>query len=292
VGAILEEFRISERRGCQLLGLGRSSCRYRLRRRDAVEIRRRLRELALQRPCWGYRMLGDVLRGEGILVNHKRVYRLYRAEELRLPRKRGRKAPRPRQPKLEPPSRANQRWAMDFVSDTLAGGRRFRNLTIVDEKTRESPGICVDTSIGGKRVARFLDERGAERGLPEVIVVDNGPEFTSRAMHEWARKNGVRLHFIDPGKPTQNAFGESFNGTFRVECLNANWFLDLADARNTIEEWRRDYNDVRPHGSIGRQPPARYAKYLEEHPTTVETAEISPRFPLSPQPDDDGVTLT
>lgn len=237
-------------------------------------------------------MLGDVLRGEGILVNHKRVYRLYRAEELRLPRKRGRKTLRPRQPKLEPPSRANQRWAMDFVSDSFSHGRRFRNLTIVDEKTRESPGIYVDTSIGGKRVARFLDERGAERGLPEVIVVDNGPEFTCRAMHEWARRNGVRLHFIDPGKPTQNAFDESFNGTFRVECLNANWFLDLADARRTIEEWRRDYNEVRPHSSIGRQPPARYAKSLESEKPAVETAEIASRFPLSPQRDDDGGTLT
>ncbi len=291
MGAMVEEFRISERRGCGLMGLRRSSCRYRLRRPDPVEIRKRLRELALERPRWGYRMLGDMLREEGVVVNHKRLYRLYRAEELRLPRKRGRKAPRPRQPRLEAPQRRNERWAMDFVADMFTKGRRFRSLTIVDEKTRESPGIYVDTSIGGRRVARFLDELGARHGLPEVIVSDNGPEFTSRAMHEWARRNGVRLHFIEPGKPTQNAFDESFNGTFRVECLNANWFMDLEDARRTIETWRRDYNEVRPHSSVGRQPPARYAKNLENNPA-VETAEIAPRFPLSPQPDDDRGTLT
>ena len=233
-------------------------------------------------------MLGDLLREEGHVVNHKRLYRLYKAEGLSLPRRRPKKAPRPRQPRLEEALRPNQRWSMDFVTDAFAGGSRFRVLTIVDDGTRESPDLLTDTSISGLRVTRVLDRLKETRGLPEVIVVDNGPEFTSGAMHRWARLNGVRLHFIDPGKPTQNAYVESFNGKFRDTCLNAHWFVDLADARRTIEDWRVDYNEVRPHSSIGRRPPAVYARMLEEKITAVETAEIAARFPLSPQPCDDG----
>jgi putative transposase len=288
VGVMTSEVRISERRACALMGGWRSTARYRSRRRDPAELIGRLRALALARPRWGYRMLGDLLRDEGHVVNHKRLFRLYKAEELALPRRRPRKAPRPRQPRLEEALRPNQRWSMDFVSDALTGSRRFRCLTIVDDATREAPELLVDTSISGVRVARVLDHLRETRGLPEVIVVDNGPEFTSAAMHRWARLNGVRLHFIDPGKPTQNAYVESFNGKFRDTCLNAHWFVDLEDARRTIETWRVDYNEVRPHSSIGRRPPAVYARMLEEKITAVETAEIAARFPLSPQPYDDG----
>ena len=288
VGVMTSEVRISQRRACALVGSWRSTTRYLSRRRDPAELIGRLRELALARPRWGYRMLGDLLRDEGHVVNHKRLYRLYKAEGLSLPRRRPKKAPRPRQPHLEKALRPNQRWSMDFVSDAFAGGSRFRVLTIVDDATRESPDLLTETSISGLRVTRVLDRLKETRGLPEVIVVDNGPEFTSGAMHRWARLNGVRLHFIDPGKPTQNAYVESFNGKFRDTCLNAHWFVDLADARRTIEEWRVDYNEVRPHSSLGRRPPTVYARMLEEKITAVETAEIAARFPLSPQPDDEG----
>ena len=163
---------------------------------------------------------------------------------------------------------------MDFVSDALATGRRFRCLTIVDEGTRESPDVLTDTSISGVRVTRVLDELKKTRGLPKVIVVDNGPEFTSRAMHRWARANGVRLHFIDPGKPTQNAYVESFNGKFCDECLNEHWFQSLKQARAEIARWRIDYNEVRPHSSCGRMPPAKFAA---QHRQTTGGAVPAPQ---------------
>jgi putative transposase len=290
VGVMTSEVRISQRRACVLVGGWRSTTRYQSLRQDPAALVERLRELALARARWGYRMLGDLLREEGHIVNHKRLYRLYKAEGLALPRRRPRKAPRPRQPRLEEALRPNQRWSMDFVSDALAGGRRFRCLTIIDDGTRESPDLLVETSISGVRVTRVLDGLKQTRGLPDVIVMDNGPEFTSAAMHAWARRNGVRLHFIDPGKPTQNAYVESFNGKFRDTCLNAHWFVDLEDARRTIEAWRVDYNEVRPHSSLGRRPPAVYARMLEEKLSAMETEEIAPRFPPSPQPSDDEIT--
>jgi len=291
-GVMTNEIRISQRRACALVGGWRSTARYTSRRRDDARLVIRLRELALARPRWGYRLLGDLLREEGHVVNHKRLFRIYRSEGLALPRRRPRKAPRPRQQRLEKVEHANQRWAMDFVSDALSGGRRFRCLTIVDEGTRECPDLLVDTSISGLRVTRVLDDLKETRGLPEVIVVDNGTEFTSGDMHGWAMRNGVRLHFIDPGKPTQNAYIESFNGKLRDTCLNAHWFVDLDDARRTIEAWRVDYNEVRPHSSLGRRPPAAYARILEERKTAMETEEIATRFPPSPHHYDESMTLT
>ena len=283
VGVMTSEVRISQRRACALVGAWRSTSRYQSRRKDPEELVGRLRELALARPRCGYRLLGDLLRYEGQPVNHKRLYRIYKAEGLSLPRRRPRKGPRPRQPKLEPVLGRNERWSMDFVSDALATGRRFRCLTIVDEGTRESPDVLTDTSISGVRVTRVLDELKKTRGLPKVIVVDNGPEFTSRAMHRWARANGVRLHFIDPGKPTQNAYVESFNGKLRDTCLNLHWFVDLDDARTTIEAWHRDYNEVRPHSALGGTPPAAYARRLVEKSVAVEAEEFAPRIPPFPQ---------
>lgn len=191
-------------------------------------------------------------------MNHKRVHRLYRLEGLSLRRK-SRKRRGGRVGRLMAARRINERWSMDFVSDALAGGTRFRAFTIVDDCSRENPAIEVDTSLTGARVVRVLDRIAEERGLPEVIVCDNGPEFISKAVDRWAYEHGVKLHFIQPGKPTQNAFIESFNGKFRDECLNEHWFLDLADARTKIEAWRREYNQERPHSSLGGLTPEEFA---------------------------------
>jgi putative transposase len=240
-------------------------------------------------------MLYYQLRRQGLKVNHKRVYRLYRDEGLRLPRRRSHKGVRPRRQPLPPAQGQNKRWSMDFVHDVLVSGQRFRSLTTVDDGTRESPAIVVDTSIPGRRVVRELERLKKERGLPKAIVVDNGPEFRGRALVSWAAENGVELHFIDPGKPMQNGFIESFNGRFRDECLNASWFISLEDARRTIEAWRDDYNHNRPHRSLKGMTPAEYAAALAERSVSVETAaasgglEIPSGFPPFPQPCDDGI---
>ena len=275
VGVMREEFRRSQRRSCRLVGLWRSSCRYRSRRAGDEGVLERLRELGARHPRWGYRTLEVLLRREGLVINHKRVFRLYREAGLKLPRKRPRRGPRPRPQKLEPACGINDRWSMDFVSDALATGRRFRNLTIVDDGVRQSPAIVVDFSIPAQRVTRELDRLAETRGLPRTLVVDNGPEFTSRAMVLWAKAGGVNLHFIDPGKPVQNAFIESFNGKFRDECLNTQWFLSLEEARETIEAWRQQYNGVRPHSSLGNLTPDEYARSLGGAPAV----EIAARFP-------------
>jgi len=200
-------------------------------------------------------------------VNHKRVYRLYRDEGLSV-RRRGRKrvAREARLP-LPAPIGPNELWSLDFVSDALAWGRRIRLLCIIDAFTRESLAIEVDTSLPGQRVARVLDRLIAERGqAPAEIVLDNGPELTSRALDQWAYECGVRLRFIEPGKPIQNAFIESFNGRLRDECLNEHWFLTLADARRLIEDWRMDYNRSRPHSSLGNLTPLEFRRLLEDTP--------------------------
>lgn len=192
-------------------------------------------------------------------MNHKRVYRLYREEGLSVPkRKRKRVARRQRLPLLFPLA-PDRLWSLDFVEDTLSWGRKFRLLTIVDAFSRESLAIEVDTSLSGQRVARVLERVAAERGAtPEVIVLDNGPELTSRALDQWAYERGVLLHFIEPGKPQQNGYIESFNGKFRDECLNEHWFRSLPHARRIIEEWRVDYNVNRPHSSLGNLTPEEF----------------------------------
>ena len=253
------EYRRSERRACQLAGIGRSSCRYQARRRDDRKLRQRLRELAGERRRFGYRRLTVMLRREGWGVNPKRVYRLYCEEGLsvrRRPRKRLKaQARRP----LALPTQANQVWTMDFTHDPLASGRKFRTLNLMDGYTRESPRIEGDTSLPGLRVVRVLQEVARQRGYPQAIQVDNGPEFISRVVDQWAFEHRVELHFIAPGKPTQNAQIESFNGKFRDECLNENWFLTMQEAREKIEAWRTDYNQVRPHSGLGYQTPEEFA---------------------------------
>ena len=194
---------------------------------------------------------------EGEVVNKKRTYRIYCEEGLQVRTKKRKKITRPRVPMLVPDA-VNQRWSMDFVSDQLANGRRFRVLNVVDDFSREYVLKVVDFSISGHRVASELDR--IARKLPKTIVCDNGPEFTSKAMYFWAKNAGVKLHFIQPGKPTQNAFVESFNGKMRAYCLDLHWFASIEDARSTIDDWQRHYNNVRPHRSLGKKPPAVFAK--------------------------------
>jgi len=257
-------YSMSERHACRLMGLARSTKRYRLRRpgRDA-ELRQRLRELAAKRMRFGYRRLAVLLARAGTRVNHKRVYRLYREERLAM-RARHRRRLRWSGQAVKAAKKRNQRWSLDFVSDCLATGRVIRALTVVDDYTRECPAIEVDTSLGGMRVRRVLDRIAADRGVPEVMVTDNGPEFRSRALAAWSEQHGVRLQFIEPGKPVQNAYVESFNGRLRDECLNANWFVTLQDARRKIEAWRRDYNEQRPHSSLGYVAPQEFARAQAE----------------------------
>ena len=286
VGFLEKAYRMSQRRACGVVGFVRSSCRYLSRRGDEMEIRTRLVELAAERPRYGYRRLCDLLRREQV-INHKRVHRLYRLEGLAVRRRRRKRVASVQRKPLEPSSAPNQEWSMDFMSDTLATGRVFRTLNIVDDFTRECLAIEVDTSLPGLRVVRVLERLAAERGLPGRLVVDNGPEFACRVMDQWVYDHGVELHFIAPGRPMQNAFVESFNGKFRDECLNQHWFTSLGDARRTIEEWRIDYNDVRPHGSLGRIPPATFAARFAElqvppAPSVPQTSNVQIGPGLSP----------
>jgi len=217
--------------------------------------------LAEQKTKRGYQHLYLLLRRAGHHVNRKRVYRLYCEHGLALRRKKGRKrcvaSPRANPPR---PSGPRQVWAMDFVSDHVVDGRRFRVLTVVDTFSRLSPGLLVEPNINGDRVAGFVDEIAKVHGYPRAITVDNGPEFVSNALDRWAHLRGVELHFIAPGKPNQNAFIESFNGRLRSECLNANWFESLAHARQLVEDWHRDYNCSRPHSSLGGLTPIEYER--------------------------------
>jgi putative transposase len=240
------------------VGLSRSSCRYRGSGRDDGELRERLRVLAAERRRFGYRRLHVLLCREGWAVNHKRVYRLYREEGLSVRKRCRKRVARDRCP-MPAPTGPDQRWSLDFVSDALSWGRKIRMLTVVDAFTRESLAIEVDTSLSGVRVARVLDQVIECRGVaPEEIVLDNGPELTSKALDQWAYEQGVRLCFIEPGKPVQNAYIESFNGRLRDECLNEHWFQSLPQARRIIEDWRIDYNQHRPHSSLGNRSPEEF----------------------------------
>ncbi len=223
-----------------------------------------MRALAHRWPRFGYRRLIVLLRREGIGVNHKKAYRIYTEEDLKVRRKRKKIRSRVRMAPLPLPSRPNERWSMDFMQDCLADGRRFRVLTIVDDFTRECPAIEVDTSVPGTRVVRVLERLAFTRGLPKGIISDNGSEFTGKVMDAWANRKGIKLHFIDPGRPMQNAFVESFNGKFRDECLDQYWFTDLSDAKEKIESWRQNDNTIRPHSSLDDVTPAEFAGRFEE----------------------------
>jgi len=238
--------------------LSRTAYGYQRHREDDTVLRCRLKELAGQRKRFGSPRLHIMLKREHLVVNHKRTERLYREEGLSLRRKRRRKGAAGARMVIPAPERPNQKWSMDFVTDSIVNGRRFRALAIVDDYSRECPAIEVDTSMGGTRVVSVLERLSDLRGLPDVITVDNGPEFASRALDEWAYRKGIRLSFIRPGKPIENAFAESFNGRLRDECLNTNWFLSVKHAREIIESWRKDYNTVRPHSSLGGLAPQEF----------------------------------
>jgi putative transposase len=255
-----ESLGLSIRKACLLVGLCRSSYSYQPKPDGDASIRQRLRELAQQRRRFGSPQLHLLLRREGLVINHKRTERLYREEGLSL-RRRGRRRKRGAGARvnLPVPQRPNQRWSMDFATDTIVTGRRFRALAVIDDYSRECPAIEVDTSLGGVRVVDVLDRLADTRGLPEVITMDNGPEFAGRALDEWAYRRGVKLNFIRPGKPIDNAFAESFIGRLRDECLNDNWFMSLRHARDVIETWRLDYNDFRPHSSLAGLTPREFA---------------------------------
>ena len=256
---LIEHHRISERTACQLAGISRTAYRYQARSRQDGALRARLKELAVQQSAYGYLILHGLLKAEGLVINRKRTYRIYTEEHLQVRTKRRTKLQRPRQP-MEVPTSVNERWSMDFVSDQLTNGRRFRVLNVVDDFSREMVGQLVSVSISGQQTARFLTQLCEERGAPRTIICDNGTEFTSKAMFFWSKQTGVSLGFIQPGKPTQNAFVESLNGKFRNECLNQHWFRTMDEARVEIDLWRAHYNHVRPHSSLNYMPPVEYAQ--------------------------------
>jgi putative transposase len=253
---------MSERRAARVIGADRASVRYRSIRPDDSELRERLKALAHERRRFGYRRLHVLLRREGHAVNRKRVQRLYREEKLTVRRRGGRKRALGERRPIEPALVANQRWSLDFVADQMTDGRRFRILEVFDDCTRECLALVADTSLSGRRVARELDALIACRGKPASIVSDNGTELTSNAILEWADERQVGWHYIAPGKPQQNGFSESFNGRLRDELLNETLFRSLVDARAKLADWRRDYNEVRPHSSLGYLTPAAYASAL------------------------------
>lgn len=255
---------LSERQACRYLGLPRTPIRYRPRRAPPVALVARLRELAAQKIRWGSPRLTWLLRREGWLVNHKRIERLLREERLLVPQRRGRKRAAVARVPAPVPTRADERWSMDFVRDTLVDGRPFRIWAVVDDATRECPFLLVARSLPAGRVVDALETLRLARGLPATLVCDNGPEFVSQALDQWATDRGVRLDFIRPGRPVENCFIESFNGRLRDECLNVHHFLTLDEARSTIECWRQEYNTGRPHGSLRGRTPSEFAAWLAD----------------------------
>lgn len=262
VAYVRETRRVSERRACCALGIVRGLVRYRSRRPPDTHLRERMRSIAAERPRFGCERINIFLRREGIVHNFKKVHRIYKEEGLQVRRKKGNKRhTKPRQP-LPVPDGLNRVWSLDFVHDRLAPGGAFRVLGVMDQCSREYLRAAADTSIPGLRVIRELDAIIAERGKPEAIVSDNGPELTSKAVLIWTARHGISWHYIDPGKPQQNGFTESLNGRMRDEFLDLHWFSSLKEAQAGLEAWRQDYNEVRPHGSLGWLTPKEYAAQL------------------------------
>jgi putative transposase len=260
---------LSERHACGLVGQARSTQRYGGHADPQADLRERLKALALERVRWGYRRLHVLLRREGRRLNHKRVYRLYREEGLAVRRRRRKRIVVRREP-LSMLTHVNELWAADFMQDVLTNGRRIRCLNVVDGLSREALATEVETSFPAQRVVEAVEVIALERGYPRALLTDNGPEFRSQKLDQWAYEHDVRLIFIEPGKPSQNATIESFNGRMRDECLNQHWFRTVDEARSVIEAWREDYNRVRPHGSLGQMTPVEYAASLQAALSSAE----------------------
>ncbi|MEH7845959.1 IS3 family transposase [Rhizobium laguerreae] len=280
VAHLMSHHGMSERRACKVIGFCRMTVRYETRRDDDHELRERMKALAHERRRFGYRRIHVLLRREGHLVNHKRLFRLYREEKLTVRKRGGRKRAIGTRAPMLVPMVANDRWSLDFVSDQFTDGRRLRILTVVDDCTRECLALVADTSLSGLRVARELDRIIEVRGKPRMIVSDNGSEFTSNAILQWADRTKVDWHYIAPGKPIQNAFIESFNGRLRDEFLNETLFSSLAHARSALSNWRSDYNDQRPHSGLGWLTPAEFAQTINPRRDAV----LRSRNGSAPQP--------
>ena len=257
-----KEHGVSQRRACTILKIDRSSVRYKSVRPGDADLREAMRQVASERRRFGYRRIHVMLERQGIYMNQKKLRRLYREEKLQVRKRGGRKrALGTRRPMLLP-SRANERWSLDFVSDAFTDGRRFRVLAVVDDYSRECLALVADTSLSGLRVTRELNELIRQRGKPKTVVSDNGTELTSMAVLRWCQETGIEWHYIQPGKPMQNGFVESFNGSFRDECLNETLFTSLSEARTKINEWKEDYNHNRPHSSLGNLTPYEYVRKI------------------------------
>lgn len=259
---LLNGYKVSVRRVCDILSASRRRINYISTKIDDPKLRKRLKELALERRRFGYKRLAILLKKEGFYCNLKKVYRIYKEEGLSVMKRKGRKRAIGTRTPLPKPDKINQVWSLDFMSDALSDGRRFRIFGVMDQCSRECLKLVADTSIGGIRVARELDELISQRGKPLCIVSDNGTEFTSKAVLKWAVKQNIDWHYISPGKPSENGFTESLNGKIRDEFLNENWFLSLSEARELMEEWRNDYNKVRPHSSLKYQTPEEFKNGL------------------------------
>jgi len=261
VAHLCDVHEVSQRRACAVLNVDRSTVRYSSVRPDDVDLRKAIRGVAQERRRFGYRRIGVMLERQGIHMNHKKLLRLYREEKLQVRKRGGRKRALGTRRPMVLPSRINERWSLDFVSDAFTDGRRFRVLAVIDDYSRECLALVADTSLSGARVARELDAIIAKRGgKPKTIVSDNGTEFTSMAILKWCQETKVGWHYIAPGKPMQNGFVESFNGSFRDECLNETLFSSLVDARHQITLWKEDYNVTRPHSSLGNLTPSEYVQ--------------------------------
>ena len=257
---MIEQFQLSERRACRLVGLSRDSFRNPPMASEQTQaLRCRIVDIAHQRRRFGYRRVHDLLRRDFPGVNHKRVYRLYREANLAVRKRKKSKRPLNERVPLQLAKAVNEVWSMDFVSDSLSNGRRLKYLTVADDFSHECVDIAVDFGISGEYVTRLLDRAAVFRGYPDMVRTDNGPEFTSRVFMAWAQTHGIRHILIQPGRPMQNGYIESFNGKFRDEHLNESWFETLQQARNAASTWKLDYNQVRPHSSVGRIPPAEFA---------------------------------
>ena len=263
VSHLCSQHGLSERRACGLAKLNRSTCRYKPKSKDAV-VEERLKALAFKKTSYGYRRLHHLLKREGYEINHKKVYAIYKKNSLGKRKKKKKRIPKRERNPLPKAEKPNEIWAMDFMTDSCSNGRKIRTLNILDIYARECLQIEVASSLPSAKVISVLERLALERGLPERIVIDNGPEYTSKDLKEWAERNQVTLDYITPGRPMENGYVESFNGKFREECLNQNWFQNIAEASIIVEEWRKEYNNDRPHSSLGYLTPKEYLSRKKE----------------------------